>query len=399
MKLPQRPSLSRQNKLWSRDFIIGLLAYFFLFLSISLFFIFPLYLRQFEPRGSQVGLIMGIHSLTAIAIRPFFGRLIDRRGGKRFSLLGIGLLILVVPLFHLVKDAGSLPVFLRALTGIGWGISMTATITMCTDLAPVPSIARSIGIVGVAGLVANAVGPTLGEEIIKHWGFPALFNTSLIFLILSFILVNLTKELPREERDEAKTSVRGFKSLSSWLLLLIIGSMPIIHGSIRGAIIYFMPLLVKYLNLGRVGPFFLVFSAAAILSRFKLGGLSDSFGRKKVVFLSALIIGLNLLLISQIKSMPLLLFTGFIGGLGQGMIFPALSTYLIDFLGRENKGLAISLYNSLFDAGMGLGSMFFGWMTEIVSLPSMYLIAGIILLFANVIFKIKAPEPGIESLK
>ncbi len=341
---------------------------------------------------------MGIHSLTAIAIRPFFGRLIDRRGGKRFSLLGIGLLIVVIPLFHLVRDAGSLPVFLRALTGIGWGISMTATITMCTDLAPVPSMAKSIGIVGVAGLVANAVGPSLGEEIIKHWGFSALFNGSLIFLILSFILVNLTKELPREDRDEAKTSVRGFRNLSSWLLLLIIGSMPILHGSIRGAVIYFMPLLVKYLNLGRVGPFFLVFSAAAILSRFKLGGLSDSYGRKKVVFLSALIIGLNLLLISQIRSLPLLLFTGFIGGLGQGMIFPALSTYLIDFLGRENKGLAISLYNSLFDAGMGLGSMFFGWMTEIVSLPSMYLIAGIILLFANIIFMIKAPEPRTDRL-
>jgi len=84
--------------------------------------------------------------------------------------------------------------------------------------------------------------------------------------------------------------------------------------------------------------------------------------------------------------------TGFIGGFGQGLIFPALSTYLIDFLGRENKGLAISLYNSLFDAGMGLGSIFYGWVSEKSGLPSMYLVAGILLLSFTIIFKIKGPD-------
>lgn len=389
-----RASSKTRASLWSRDFILGLTAYFFLFLSVSLFFLLPLFLKQFHPRGSQVGLIMGIHSLTAIAIRPFFGRLIDRQGGKKISLLGIAILIASVPLFHLVSDAGVLPVLLRALTGIGWGISMTATITMCTDLAPVQSMARSIGIVGVAGLVANAVGPSLGEEIIRQFGFSALFNSSLLFLVLSFFLINLTRELPKEDRGPASrsTSVLSLSGSASWLILLIIAVMPVVHGSIRGAVIYFMPLLVKALGLGRVGPFFVIFSAAAILSRFQLGGLADRYGRKKMVIVSALIIGLNLLLISQVRSVAGLWLSGFIGGLGQGLIFPALSTYLIDFMGRNNKGLAIGLYNSLFDVGMGLGSVFYGLMTEVVGLQSMYLVAGILLLSFNIIFKIKAPE-------
>lgn len=394
--MAERNSSNNFTKLWTRDFVLGLSAYFFLFLSVSLFFLLPLFLKQFGPRDSQVGLIMGIHSITAILIRPFFGRLIDREGGKRISLIGIAILILAVPLFHLVRDSGAFPVFLRALTGIGWGISMTATITMCTDLAPVQSMARSIGIVGVAGLIANAVGPSLGEEIIRRFGFSGLFNFSLAFLMLSLTLVMMTRELPKEDRggkSSAEAAIRIWKS-TSWLLLIIIGSMPIIHGSVRGAIIYFMPLLVKVLNLGRVGPFFIIFSAAAILSRFKLGGLSDCYGRKKVVFISALIISFNLLLISRIESFGLLLVTGFIGGLGQGLIFPALSTYLIDFMGRENKGLAISLYNSLFDVGMGLGSMFYGWVSELVGLKQMYLVAGILLFVANLIFSLKAPETG-----
>lgn len=382
-----------QERLWNRDFLLGLTAYFFLFLSISLFFLLPLFLRQFQPNGQQVGLIMGIHSLTAIAIRPIFGRMIDLQGGKRISLLGILILMGSVPLFHLVRDAGFFPVALRAVTGIGWGISMTATIAMCTDLAPVQSMARSIGIVGVAGLIANAVGPSLGEEIIKHYGFRGLFNCSLGFLLLSFILIIITREMPREEREEGRSSSLS-KILISYspLVILVVGIMPLIHGSVRGAVIYFMPLLVKSLNLGRVGPFFIIFSAAAILTRFRLGGLADRYGRKKIVLLSALIIALNLILISQLKSAPVLWLAGFIGGFGQGLIFPALSTYLIDFLGHQNKGQAISLYNSLFDAGMGLGSMFYGWVYEMAGLQPMYLIAGMIFIFVNALFMLKAPE-------
>lgn len=386
-------TFSGRTGLWSRDFLLGLTAYFFLFLSVSLFFLLPLFLKQFRFSGSQVGLIMGIHSLTAIAIRPFFGRVIDRQGGKKISLLGIAILILSVPAFHLVSGAGALPVLLRALTGIGWGISMTATITMCTDLAPVQSMARSIGIVGVAGLIANAVGPSLGEEIIRRAGFGGLFNCSLIFLVLSFLFVSLTRELPREDRGDGQSSpLSGILGSASLFVLIIIGSMPVVHGSVRGAMIYFMPLLVKALDLGRVGPFFVIFSAAAILSRFRLGGLADHFGPKRVVLLSAGIIGLNLFLIWQVRSTAGLWLTGFIGGFGQGLIFPALSTYLIDFLGRGNKGLAISLYNSLFDAGMGLGSIFYGWISELAGLQPMYLVAGILLLSFTIIFKIKAPD-------
>ena len=123
--------------IWNRNFIVALIGYFFLFMSITLFFLFPLFLKQFDPSRTQIGLIMGIHSIMAIFIRPFFGRLIDIRGRRKISLLGIAFLIMVLPCFHLIRNAGVLPVVLRALTGLGWGISMTATLTICSDLAPV----------------------------------------------------------------------------------------------------------------------------------------------------------------------------------------------------------------------------------------------------------------------
>jgi MFS family permease len=375
---------------WNRDFLLGVTGFLFLYMAVSLFFLLPIYLEPFGPRQSQVGLIMGIFSIVAIAVRPLFGGMIDVRGGKPIALAGLAILILGVPFFHFVRDAGWLPLVLRAFTGIGWGISMSATISMCSDLGPGDRLARSMGVIGVAGLVANALGPLLAEEISHRWGFGWVFNASLFFLAAAFLCILAVRGIVRPETGGQRA---GFRALGRVPLavVLIISAMPVFHGSIRGAIIYFIAVFGKSVGIERVGTFFLVFSLAAILTRFGLGDLSDRFGRKTVILPAALIISANLFLISKIQTTPLLVATGFIGGLGQGLIFPALSTYIIDFMGRENKGLAISLYNSLFDVGMGIGSPFFGWISDIMGYRRMYVFAGIFLLVATAVFMGGAP--------
>ena len=389
----------RGRSFWNRDFLLALAGYFFLFMSVSLFFLLPVILEKFGPRQSRIGLIMGIFSVVAIAVRPFFGRMIDVRGGRRIALLGLFLLIVSVPFFHFVDDAGWLPFLLRALTGLGWGVSMTATIAMCSDLAPIDRLAKSMGVIGVAGLVANALGPLLAEQLIREGGAGRLYNVSLLFLMASVGCVLAAREFPKAECDGAPAV--GMKALKvvPWALAAVVASVPVFHGAIRGAMIYFIAVFGNSIGISRIGPFFLVFSLAAILTRFRLGDLSDRLGRKTVILPAALIIVGNLFVIAQVKSFPLLMVTGFVGGLGQGLIFPALSTYIIDFMGHGNKGLAISLYNSLFDVGMGLGSPLFGWISDVAGYRWMYRLAGILLLVSTVVFMIKAPVTEGRRLK
>jgi MFS family permease len=375
---------------WNRNFLLGLAGYFFLFMAVSNFFLFPLVLQKFGARQSQIGLVMGVHSVMAIGIRPFFGRIIDRGRGQRFALAGVLILLVTTPFFHLVRDAGALPVLLRALTGLGWGIGMTATISVCSDLAPAGSLARSMGIIGVAGLVANALGPLIAEEVIERFGSGGLYNLSLVFLAASLACVLATREPPCPSGARPASAAKPWRSAAP-LALMVIASMPVFHGAVRGAMINFIALFGRSVGISHVGPFFLVFSGAAILTRFGLADLSDRHGRKRVIFPAALLISLNLFALSQVRSSPLFLVTGFVGGLGQGLIFPALSTYIIDFLGRGRKALAISLYLSLFDVGMGLGSPFFGWISDLTGYRWMYVFAGALLLVATLIFMVRAP--------
>jgi len=377
----------------NRHFLLALLGYFFLFMSVSLFFIYPLFLKEFHPSQSRIGLIMGIHSFMAIFVRPFFGRLIDVKPRKQISLAGIGLLLAVIPLFHLVRDAGAFPIVLRALTGLGWGVSMTATIAICSDLAPVEKLAQSMGIVGVAGLIGSAIGPIFAEEVVGRYGFHGLFWACTLFLVAAVVCIVATRECVPPVGVEKRKPAREIWRRFSFLALVLIGTLPVFHGAVRSAVVYFIAVFANSINVARIGPFFAMFSGAAILTRFFMGDISDRYGRKQVIFPAALIISLNCLLLALVRSPGMFLVAGFVGGFGQGLIFPALSTYMIDVLGRENKGLALSLYLSLFDVGMGLGSPFFGWVSDVAGHRNMYLIAGGFLFVFTFIFTLKAPTP------
>ena len=384
--------MKEEQKIMNRDFVIALVGFFCLFMSITLFFIFPLYFEQFGASKSRIGWIMGVHSLTAILIRPLFGRMIDLKGRKKISLAGIAFLILIMPFFHFIQDAGALPLALRALTGFGWGISMMATMTICSDLAPVNRLAQSMGIIGVAGLSSVALGPLIGEEIVNRFGFSGVFNTSLFFLIISLFCFLATKETVKFNNGGALQPLK-IKLKFSFLVLVVIASLPIAHGAVRGSVVYFIALFGKSISFERIGPFFVAFSAAAILTRLLMGGLSDKYGRKRVLFPAVCLISLNLIVISQVQSFWLFVLTGFIGGLGQGLIFPALSTYIIDIFGRQNKGLAIGLYQTFFDVGMGIGTAFFGWISDLNGYRFMYLSASLLFFLIGLAFTLKAPQP------
>jgi MFS family permease len=379
-----------KKSLYSRDFVLASCAYFFVFLSIAVFYLFPLYLDQFEPSKSRVGLIMGIHSVTAILVRPFFGRLLDRQGGRKVAMAGMLIIMLSIPGFFLVESAGWLALVLRAINGIGWGVGTTALMTICSELSPPEKMAHSLGIIGAAGIVAGAAGPMLAEEVFRRYDFHAVFIVGIVTAAASLACVFAIREKPRNPSARNAASFAGLRRYSL-PVLAIIAVMPAAHGAARGAVLNFIALFGTSAGFTRIAPFFLVFSIAAILTRVGVGDISDRYGRKKIIFPSAVMIGLNLFWIAGLNSYASFLATGFIAGLGQGLIFPALSTYVIDFLGRENKGLALGIYLSLFDLGMGLGSPLWGWVSDVAGYRPMYVIAGSLIVALTIIFTLKAP--------
>ena len=385
-----------KKSFYSRDFVLASCAYFFVFLSIAVFYLFPLYLDQFQTSKSRVGLIMGIHSVTAILVRPFFGRVLDKKGGRKVAMAGMLIIMLSIPGFFLVESAGWLALFLRAVNGIGWGVGTTALMAICSELSPPEKMAHSLGIIGAAGVVAGAAGPMLAEEVFRRYDFHAVFIVGIISAAASLACVFAIREEPRGAAPRSAATFANIRRYS-FLVLAIIAVMPAAHGAARGAVLNFIALFGTSAGFNRIAPFFLVFSIAAILTRLGIGDISDRYGRKKIILPAALMIGINLFWIAGLHSYVWFLATGFIAGLGQGLIFPALSTYVIDFIGRGNKGFALGLYLSLFDLGMGLGSPLWGLISDIAGYRPMYAIAGSLIVVLTIIFTLKAPNVTVNQ--
>jgi MFS family permease len=386
-----------KKQLMTRDFLLASLAYFFVFFSVAVFYLFPLYLDHFHPSKSKVGLIMGIHSVTAIMVRPLFGRILDESGGPRVAIIGLIIMLVSIPGFYWVNSAGMLALFLRSINGIGWGVATTAIMAICSELAPPELMAHSLGIIGSAGIVSGAIGPTIAEEIMHRYGFRAVITFGLILLVASLVCVLAIKGACFEKIPRKIQQNLGLRNHPFWILA-IIAVMPIAHGAVRGTVLNFIVLFGASIGFGRIGPFFIAFSIAAIVTRLGIGDISDKYGRKRVIIPSAVLIGLNLFWISANHSYGWFIVCGFVAGFGQGLIFPALSTYVIDFLGHDSKGLALGLYLSLFDVGMGLGSPLFGWVSDIWGYRTMYAIAGSLIIALTFIFSVKAPIiPMIKS--
>jgi MFS family permease len=387
----------QRSSLFGKNFILASLAYFFVFLSAAIFYLLPIFLNQFHASKSRVGLIIGIHSVASILIRPLFGRILDKRGGRKVTIAGILLMIAVIPGFYLVESAGLLTVFLRAVSGIGWGIATTAILAICSEMSPPDKMAQSLGIIGAAGIVPGAIGPALAEEILRRYNFNAVFTAALIALIAALVCMIAINETQSNSTREKVERTRGYLAYP-FLILLIVAAMPIAHGAARGTVLTFIALFGASAGFGRIAPFFIAFSVAAILTRLGLGDLSDRYGRKRIILPTAILVGLDLFWIAGVHSYSGFIACGFVAGLGQGFMFPALSTYVIDFLGRENKGLALGLYLSLYDIGMGLGSPVFGWISDMTSYRWMYVVAGCLIILLSVVFTIKAPPDPVPSM-
>jgi MFS family permease len=306
------------------------------------------------------------------------------------TMAGILLMIAVVPGFYLVESAGVFTIFLRVLNGIGWGIATTAILAICSEMSPPDRMAQSLGIIGAAGIVPGAIGPGMAEEILRRYGFNAIFTAALITLVAAFLCIVPIKESSLS-KVRAKTQLSRSYSAYPILILLIVAAMPIAHGAARGTVLNFIVLFGASAGFNRIGPFFAAFSVAAILTRLGLGDISDRYGRKRMVLPTAILIGIDLFWIAGVHSYWAFVMCGFVAGLGQGFMFPALSTYVIDFLGRENKGLALGLYLSLYDIGMGLGSPVFGWISDVTGYRQMYVVAGVFIILLSLVFNFKAP--------
>ena len=128
-----------------------------------------------------------------------------------------------------------------------------------------------------------------------------------------------------------------------------------------------------------VGIFGTAFAAVQFISAPIQGALSDRYGRRPVILLSCLGLGLDFIFMALANSLPWLMVGRIISGIASAS-FTTANAYIADITPAENRAKAFGMIGAAFGVGFILGPLIGGWLGSIGLRLPFWFAAGLALL-------------------
>jgi MFS family permease len=304
--------------------------------------------------------------------------MVDRLGRKRSYTFG-SLVMAILPLAYLLLE-GRLDQFfylllpIRVVHGMGVALCFTSAFTYMTDVIPEARLNEGMGMFGTSGLMGMAVGPVIGEAVIRGFGFDAFFISG---AALSGIAVLM--HLPLAESYVAGRERRPTPSFFTVLFrpkIFIVTSLALLFGIGLAGYGSFVAPFAQELGLPFVSLYFLSYSAAAIITRIFGGRLADRVGEIKIVPYALAMTGLGLWMIVFLNGNLVLVLSGLVTGCGHGLLYPAMNILAIRGEPANIRGRINGAYTGGIDAGIFVGAGLLGVLGEYAGYRAIFLAAG-----------------------
>lgn len=363
------------TKIWSLSFIFIVVSNGLVFMIFEMLLpTLPLFITAIGGGASQVGIVTGIFMLSAILTRPFAGLLASKMDKKFLLILGILINALATGAYYLSSDITTL-LIIRLFHGAGFGMITTYFATLAAEIIPKKRLGEGIGYFGLGETIAISVGPMIGILTLELYDFQRLFLGGMAVLILAVIMAILIKRAPNgrelDRTANVKTKILEKKVLFPALLILLVGTA-------AGGIMSFFSLYALEKDFSHVGLFFFVIAAASFAVRLVSGRLFDLHGPTVILVPGSIfaIIGLGLLYIANTDTV---FFTAAIFyGLGFGALLPAIQTWCINLVDKQEHEDAMASFFNFFDIGIGGGSLVLGLIAEAASYQAIYIVSAFV---------------------
>jgi len=379
-----KENLQPEVRIWNKTFVLVLFVSFFMFLSMYMLMpTLPIYAQTIGGNETVAGTIVGVFTLSAVLVRPWFGNMLDRRGRKVILVIGVAIFLATV-LFYNFAYSIVILLALRVVHGVGWGASTTATGTIASDVIPAVRRAEGMGYYGIAATIAMSLGPALGLYLIEFSSYAVLFTGAAIVAALGFagsFFINY--EIPRKNRGTGGPPVKGVileKTAIPPALVLFFITLT------YGGIITFLPSYADYRGVENIGVFFTVYALVLLFSRPFIGKMADRYGARKFLVPGIILIAAALLLLVRANSLTMFLLIAVVYGLGFGTVQPILNALIITLAPPERRGAANATFAVAMDLGIGLGAVILGYLTQKMGFMYMYGSSAVFALFAMIMY-------------
>ena len=163
------------RNLFTHDFVLVVLAFFAICAAFhSLTPTLPVYLTQLGSNEREIGVLIGIFAVAALASRLFVGGALLKYRAK--SVMMVGAFITIIVYLALIVFRPFFPfLIVRFLQGVAFACIDTAALASIIGVIPLAYRTRALGYLMLAPSLAMAVAAPLGMFVINQYSFTMLF--------------------------------------------------------------------------------------------------------------------------------------------------------------------------------------------------------------------------------
>lgn len=344
---------SPDGRLLSTSFLLVTVATMLYFLAIGMVVaILPRYVEgQLGGNNLAVGVAMGSFGLSAVLLRPFAGRLSDRRGRRPLIVVGAASVAASVAAYQVTDTIGPL-ILLRLLNGAGEALFFVGAASVVNDLAPAGRRGEAFSIFSLAVFTGLGAGPAIGEAVLGNGRFAAVWSLASLGT-LATALIGLAIRDTRPSADMQPGPLIHRAALGPGLLLA---------SSVWGLAGFtaFVPLYALRLGMAGAGVVLATYSAIVLAIRSFGARIPDRFGPRRTATVSLAWSTLGLAVVATWATVAGLFTGATLLAIGQALAFPALMTIAVEGARPTERGAVVATFTAFFDLSFGLGSAALG---------------------------------------
>ena len=290
----------------------------------------PKYAERYGAQGWQIGAAMGVYSLMQLVFAPWWGQLSDRIGRRPVLLVSNFGSIIAYGLFGLsasyIGDTGFwILIGSRIFAGI-CGANLSVASAYIADVTTPEKRSKGMGLIGMAFGLGFILGPVIGSQSFKNFGLAGPGGVAAGICALNFLLGCFI--LPETRKKDAAPAIRRprFAQIRHVLGMKEVGFLIGIYFLGTFAFTAFestLPLLLDtklHYDEEHVGY---VFAFCGIMAAMVQGGgigrLVKSFGERRLIGASLLVVAVSLVLMPLANSLPTMLAALAVFAIGSGI--------------------------------------------------------------------------------
>jgi MFS family permease len=361
------------DRLWTSDFAFATLANLANAFGLQMMVaVMPVHVLELGGSRAEAGLVGGAVAFFALLCRPFVGWLTDAWRRRPLVLAGTACYSLASVVYLL---AGTIPALLagRAVHGAGVCCYTTAANAYLADIAPPRRRAEALGLFAAMQDIGLITGPAVGFLLLERIGFRRLFLVSASLAALAFLVSLLARERRQPPAKivpwSPRTGVVAVEALPlAWTALCL--------GLAFGAVNALVAIFARARGVANPGYYFTVQALALLASRTFAGRLADRHGYVRVVVPGVVLMAVALAWLPFGRSFPEFTVSASLFGLGFGAAQPATMALLVGRVREERRGLATGTYFTGFDAGISVGAITGGIVSQRCGFGAMWGLAA-----------------------